>query len=115
MSAKMLILGLRPVPAAIVVLAGVAVVVAGVAYGFSEVLKADKRLGEIVWGPDICPVVGWDPYANLIVECDSKQYNVPYESIKLSYAYNPGPLNCSVTRGGYVGCDLRPFKPAPAE
>ena len=109
------ILGMRPIPAAFVVLTGAATIVAGVYFAFSEIMKADRRQQEIVWGPGSCPVTDRDSYANLVVECDFKRYPVWDTNIKMSYAYNPGPLNCSVTRGGSVGCDLRPFKPALAQ
>ena len=69
-----------------------------------------KEKLKVVWaGP--CPVTGLLG-ADLVVSCNGKESNIRGdESVRFSYALNPGPLDCQVDGFG-SRCKPRPFKPA---
>lgn len=115
MSAKQTWLKLHPVAAGGIIALGIAALIGIGIYGAGEAIRADKAGQEIVWGPGSCPVTDTTLMGDLVVSCDEKKYRVRADGIKLRYALNPGPLNCGITRRGYPICELRPFKPTPAD
>ncbi len=65
------------------------------------------ELRKIVWGPGPCSFTGIGWGGSLRVECDGKERSVFDQSVILSYALNPGPLTCTVNRGGNAFCNQR--------
>jgi len=82
--------------------------------GVKFVLEAEAAQTQVVGELRECQVVDMNVFGTLIVEIDSKrEYVSGGDTIKWSYAYNPGPLKCGRRADGKLHFEPRPFKPAP--
>ena len=63
----------------------------------------------VIWSGSCAPT-GLTAHQGITVDCNGKSYEVNDRRFVISYAINPGPVQCSLFANGSIGCQNRPFK-----